>query len=112
MHDVKNQFKSTNLVFKVVGSIDQMEVDDPANAEKNSGSAGESKNNSNNSKTLDSDKAKGRRKLYVGSQALGFRRDHMEVGLAIVISFVEIIIYIYIYLWDIIFCYYFRFCHL
>ncbi|KAH7528086.1 actin-related protein 4 isoform X2 [Ziziphus jujuba] len=63
----------------VVGSIDQMEVDDPANAEKNSGSAGESKNNSNNSKTLDSDKAKGRRKLYVGSQALGFRRDHMEV---------------------------------
>lgn len=73
-----------HLVLKAVGSIDQMEVDDPANAEKNSGSSGESKTNS---KTPDSDKAKGRRKLYVGSQALGFRRDHMEVGLASVTSF-------------------------
>lgn len=64
------------FLAKVVGSIDQMEVDDSANAEKNSGSV-ESKNNS---KTLDSEKIKGRRKLYVGSQALGYRRDHMEVG--------------------------------
>ncbi|KAM7267379.1 hypothetical protein ACFE04_009545 [Oxalis oulophora] len=40
----------------VVGAIDQMEVDDNVNAEK-----------------------KGNRKLYVGSQALGFRRDHMEM---------------------------------
>ncbi|PON39018.1 Actin-related protein [Trema orientale] len=60
----------------VVGSIDQMEVDDSGNAEKNSASAGESKNNA---KTLDSDKAKGKRKLYVGSQSLGFRRENMEV---------------------------------
>ncbi|XP_022134917.1 actin-related protein 4 [Momordica charantia] len=60
----------------VVGSIDQMEVDDTTSAEKNSGSAGESKSNT---KTLDSDKGKGKRKLYVGSQALGFRRDNMEV---------------------------------
>lgn len=43
----------------VVGTIDQMEVDDSA--------------------TTDADKGKGKRKLYVGSQALGFRRDHMEV---------------------------------
>ncbi|EXB56752.1 hypothetical protein L484_003014 [Morus notabilis] len=60
----------------VVGSIDQMEVDDSANAEKNSGSAVESKNNA---KAGDSEKPKGSRKLYVGSQALGFRRDYMEV---------------------------------
>ena len=57
----------------MVGSIDQMEVDDSANAEKNSGSALESKNNA--------EKPKGNRKLYVGSQNLGFRRDHMEVSL-------------------------------
>lgn len=50
----------------VVGSIDQMEVDDPDNPEKNSASAPDSK-------------LKGKRKLYVGSQALGYRRDHMEV---------------------------------
>ncbi|KAK4409576.1 Actin-related protein 4 [Sesamum angolense] len=50
----------------VVGSIDQMEIDDADNSDKNSGSAPESK-------------SKGKRKLYVGSQDLGFRRDHMEV---------------------------------
>ncbi|XP_057969357.1 actin-related protein 4 [Malania oleifera] len=60
----------------VLGSIDQMEVDDPANPENNSGPTPDSKNIV---KTFDSDKAKGKRKLYVGSQALGFRRDHMEV---------------------------------
>ncbi|XP_073058192.1 actin-related protein 4-like isoform X2 [Primulina eburnea] len=49
-----------------VGSIDQMEVDGTDNSDKNSGSA------------LDS-KPKGKRKLYVGSQDMGFRRDHMEV---------------------------------
>lgn len=49
-----------------VGSVDQMEVDNPDNPEDNSGSASDSK-------------SKGKRKLYVGSQALGFRRDHMEV---------------------------------
>lgn len=53
---------------KVVGAIDQMEVDDADNAEKNSGSA------------PDSEKGKSKRKLYVGSQSLGFRRDNMEVG--------------------------------
>ncbi|KAL2247325.1 actin-related protein 4 [Sesamum indicum] len=50
----------------VVGSIDQMEIDDADNSDKNSGSGPESK-------------SKGKRKLYVGSQDLGFRRDHMEV---------------------------------
>lgn len=57
----------------VVGTIDQMDVDDSANAERNSGSAIDSKNN------VDSNKGKGKRKLYVGTQSLGFRRDHMEV---------------------------------
>uniref|UniRef100_F6GTJ1 Actin-related protein 4A n=1 Tax=Vitis vinifera TaxID=29760 RepID=F6GTJ1_VITVI len=59
----------------VVGSIDQMEVDDPANTE-NSGSGNDSKNTG---RPFDSEKSKGKRKLYVGSQALGHRRDHMEV---------------------------------
>ncbi|GAA0185327.1 actin and actin related protein [Lithospermum erythrorhizon] len=49
----------------VVGSIDQMDIDDANNSE-NSGSAPEPK-------------AKGKNKLYVGNQAMGFRRDHMEV---------------------------------
>ncbi|KAK7839889.1 actin-related protein 4 [Quercus suber] len=60
----------------VVGAIDQMDVDETAITEKNSGSAVDSKNIV---KTLDSDKAKGKRKLFVGSQSLGFRRDHMDV---------------------------------
>lgn len=49
-----------------------MDVDDIANNEKNL--AADAKNN-----VKDSEKGKGKRKLYVGSQALGFRRDHMEV---------------------------------
>ncbi|KAK4342356.1 hypothetical protein RND71_038172 [Anisodus tanguticus] len=52
--------------LKVVGSVDQMEVDNPDNPEDNYGSAPDSK-------------SKAKRKLYVGSQALGFRRDFMEV---------------------------------
>ncbi|XP_076937794.1 actin-related protein 4-like [Bidens hawaiensis] len=47
----------------VVGSIDQMEVDENDDQEKNGGDP----------------KSKGKRKLYVGSSAMGFRRDHMEV---------------------------------
>ncbi|KAL5563477.1 hypothetical protein UlMin_033224 [Ulmus minor] len=57
-------------------SINQMEVDDIASAEKNYGSSKEAQNNAKN---LDSDKTKAKRKLYVGSQALGFSLDHMEV---------------------------------
>ncbi|KAG6752961.1 hypothetical protein POTOM_043002 [Populus tomentosa] len=57
---------------QVVGSIDQMDVDDMTSNEKNA--AVDSKNN-----VKDSEKGKGKRKLFVGSQALGFRRDHMEV---------------------------------
>ncbi|KAH9603061.1 hypothetical protein KSS87_014863 [Heliosperma pusillum] len=60
----------------VVGSIDQMDVDNPENPEKNLGSAPES---NTTVKTLDTEKGKSRRKLYVGSQSLGFRRDNMEV---------------------------------
>jgi len=56
--------------------MDVDEADD--DAEKNSASVGESKNNLRNA---DSDKAKGKRKLFVGSQSLGYRRDHMEVTL-------------------------------
>ncbi|KAK7826140.1 actin-related protein 4a [Quercus suber] len=63
-------------LLMVVGAIDQMDVDETAITEKNSGSAVDSKNIV---KTLDSDKAKGKRKLFVGSQSLGFRRDHMDV---------------------------------
>lgn len=51
---------------QVVGSIDEMEIDDADASNKNSRSA------------LDS-KSKGKSKFYVGSQDLGFRRDHMEV---------------------------------
>ncbi|KAL1293245.1 hypothetical protein AAHE18_19G058900 [Arachis hypogaea] len=54
----------------VVGAIDQMDIDEAENGEKNSESTADAKNN---------DKPKGKRKLYVGSQSLGYRRDHMEV---------------------------------
>ncbi|KAI8552772.1 hypothetical protein RHMOL_Rhmol06G0293600 [Rhododendron molle] len=60
----------------VVGSIDQMELDDPDNLDKNSGSIPDSKSVV---RPFDAEKSKGKRKLYVGSQALGYRRDHMEV---------------------------------
>lgn len=33
----------------------------------------------NGVRSFDSDKTKAKCKLYVGSQALGYRRDHMEV---------------------------------
>ncbi|CAL0324347.1 unnamed protein product [Lupinus luteus] len=48
----------------VTGAIDHMDIDESDNAEKNTASA---------------EQAKGKRKLYVGSQSLGYRRDHMEV---------------------------------
>lgn len=71
-----------SMLVKVVGAIDQMEVDDTEKTENNSGSAVDSKNTV---RTLDSEKAKGKRKLFVGSQALGFRRDHMEVNFLVII---------------------------
>ncbi|XP_020519147.1 actin-related protein 4 isoform X3 [Amborella trichopoda] len=60
----------------VVGSIEQSGLDDAVGIEKESQSVSEAKNGI---KTIDSDKAKTKRKLYVGSQALGYRRDYMEV---------------------------------
>ncbi|KAG5514148.1 hypothetical protein RHGRI_035523 [Rhododendron griersonianum] len=60
----------------VVGSIDQMELDDGNNVDKNSGSIPDSKSVA---RPFDAEKSKGKRKLYVGSQALGYCRDHMEV---------------------------------
>lgn len=62
------------ILDKVVGAIDQMDVDDSEAAEKNSGSGVDAKNNA------EPNKGKGKRKLYVGTQSLGFRRDHMEVS--------------------------------
>ncbi|XP_037493413.1 GTPase Der [Jatropha curcas] len=69
---LKSKISFPLLHFFVVGSIDQMEVDDTANNDKTSSI--DSKNN-----IKDSEKGKAKRKLYVGSQAVGFRRDHMEV---------------------------------
>ncbi|KAH1251773.1 Actin-related protein 4A [Glycine max] len=47
----------------VVGAIDQMDIDGTADVDQNSGA----------------DKNKGKCKLNVGSQSLGYRRDYMEV---------------------------------
>lgn len=51
-----------------------MEIDESDNSDKNSGSVAESK-------------FKGKRKLYVGSQAMGYRRDHMEVRLSNILMY-------------------------
>ncbi|KAK9130424.1 hypothetical protein Sjap_010911 [Stephania japonica] len=59
----------------VVGAIDQSGVGD-VKSEKESDSMLDPKSVI---KTFDSEKSKVNRKLYVGSQALGYRRDHMEV---------------------------------
>lgn len=50
-----------------------MDIDDAANTNSNTEDA---KTNG-----VESDKGKGKRKLFVGSQALKFRRDQMEVSL-------------------------------
>ncbi|GLT51974.1 hypothetical protein SLA2020_253430 [Shorea laevis] len=57
----------------VVGSIDQMDVD-----EETANNTDQSDSKGNNGHP-NSNKGKGKRKLYVVSQSLGFRRDHMEV---------------------------------
>ncbi|KAK3015434.1 hypothetical protein RJ639_006144 [Escallonia herrerae] len=69
----------------VVGSLDQMEVDEPDEPEKNSGAV------------LDT-KSKGKRKLYVGSQALGFRRDYMEVLSAMKDGVVKFLLHLHLHL--------------
>lgn len=51
-----------------MGCIDQMDADDD-----------KENNDSETNNNVDSNKPKGKRRLYVGSQALGFRRDYMEV---------------------------------
>ncbi|MQL74324.1 hypothetical protein Taro_006673 [Colocasia esculenta] len=60
----------------VVGSIDQTGGVDDTKFEKDTDSVSELKNDGRQFVT---DEAKARRKLYVGSQALGYRRDYMEV---------------------------------
>lgn len=57
---------------KVVGAIDGMDIDDVANTNSNTEEA--------MINVVESDKEKGKRKLFVGSQALNFRRDQMEVS--------------------------------
>ncbi|CAG7869282.1 unnamed protein product [Brassica rapa] len=58
---------------EVVGAVDGVEaMDVDADSAKNN-------SNSEDSKTNESEKEKGKRKLYVGSQALNYRRDHMEI---------------------------------
>jgi hypothetical protein len=64
------------LYFKVVGSIEQTGDTDESKAEKDPDSAFDSKNGA---KPMDVDKAKTKRKLYVG-QELEFRRDNMKVS--------------------------------
>ncbi|XP_022766324.1 actin-related protein 4A-like [Durio zibethinus] len=54
----------------VVGSIDQMDAVDVDN---------ENNDFETNNSNVDSNKPKGRRRLCVGSQALGFRRDHLKM---------------------------------
>jgi hypothetical protein len=61
---------------KVVGSIEQTGDTDEAKPEKEADSASDPKNGS---KPMDVDKAKTKRKFFVG-QELEFRRDHMEVS--------------------------------
>lgn len=53
-----------------------MDIDGTGDADENSGAAADLQNNARNN---DSDKTKGKCKLYVGSQSLGYRRDYMEV---------------------------------
>ncbi|KAG0453218.1 hypothetical protein HPP92_025882 [Vanilla planifolia] len=60
----------------VVGSIEQKEALDDVKFEKDMEPIADSRSNI---KTFDSGKVKAKRKLYVGCQALGFRRDYMEV---------------------------------
>lgn len=62
----------------MVGSIEQLEAVNSAKFEKESEPISDPKGGL---KGFDSEKAKIKRKLYVGSQSLGFRRDHMEVRL-------------------------------
>jgi actin-like protein 6A len=61
---------------KLVGSIEQTEDTDEAKPEKEADSTPDPKNGS---KPMDVDKAKTKRKYFVG-QELEFRRDHMEVS--------------------------------
>jgi len=59
----------------VVGSIEQTGMADAIKVEGDLESSSDAKMNVK----LDSEKSKSKRKLYVGSQALGYRRDFMEV---------------------------------
>ncbi|KAL0697881.1 hypothetical protein Bca4012_054003 [Brassica carinata] len=61
---------SSHVFRKVVGAVDGVEAMDV--------DVDSSKTNSN-SEDSKSEKDKGKRKLYVGSQALNYRRDHMEI---------------------------------
>lgn len=66
-----------------MGSIDQTGAIEDVKFEKEAESNQDFKNGV---KLSDTNKAKSKRKLYVGSQALGYRRDFMEVRLKIIFS--------------------------
>lgn len=66
--------------------IDQLEDGDAVKPERESESVLDSKNGG---RPFDSDKTKAKRKLYVGSQALGYRRDHMEVFFEYLVSYID-----------------------
>jgi len=61
-----------------------MDIDGPVDAGVNTGSAVDLQNNNKNH---DSDRTKGKCKLYVGSQSLGYRRDYMEVFESAILGF-------------------------
>lgn len=63
-----------SCVHKVVGAVDGIESMDVDVDSTKTNSSDDSKTNA-----IESEKEKGKRKLYVGSQALSYRRDHMEV---------------------------------
>jgi hypothetical protein len=72
---LKLKGSKTLCVCKVVGSIEQTGMADAIKVEGDLESSSDAKMNVK----LDSEKSKSKRKLYVGSQALGYRRDFMEV---------------------------------
>ena len=94
-----------------MGSIEQTGAVEDVKSEKDAESNLDSKNGV---KPSDSDKTKTKRKLYVGSQALGYRRDFMEVRLAIIFSthIVGVILCLHLFALFNLFIYLIRWYHL
>lgn len=84
---------------KVVGCIEHTGSTDSVKPEKDTDSMSDSKNGN---KPADSDKSKKRRSLYVGTQSLGYRRDHMEVFM----NFFVLYFYFECNVWSLLFWYF------